>query len=358
MKCPRCGLQNLEGIEVCVKCKYQLVGLFLPEGFSPEPPRAGRLQRIRLVYWKWKRSRKVVLPENPGEKKLPFWQSPVFKMFYCEEPLPGSLLAMFMNFLLPGSGQFIMERFRRGIVFLVPAVISLIGAYLAFKDYNIGVLQFWASIFLMCQCISIFDATPRIRAYRLYDWFVNLMVAALLWFGCYAFINRSIYYSTRNLWDGVELRNIQYAYNEQCQLQAGDTVALRTMDDYQRGNIVIYQCSMPYLYDNSVRLGNYEGIDKIVGLPGETVSVKDGVISINLMPLENQDKLTLLKCKIPDMNIKLGKEEFFIYPSIINIPIGQIRRVITNHGLTVINKNNIRGRIIRIVAPGDRRTNL
>jgi TM2 domain-containing membrane protein YozV/signal peptidase I len=358
MKCPRCGLKNLDSVKTCVKCRYQLVGISLPENFSPEPPRAGRLQRFRKLYWKWRRSRRVILPEGDYDDKTPFWKRSMFKMFYCEEPLPGSLLAVVLSFLLPGSGQFILERYRRGMIFLIPSLLAVLIFISGILAYSIGTINLAASIYLIFQCISIFDAMPRIRAQGIGDLFMNLTVAALLWLGCFVSVNIAATRTVNYFWSGIEQRNLMYDYPEDCVFRRGDTVLIRPQETYARGDIVVYTCSMPYLYGNSPRWDNdYPGIDRIIALPGETVSIKDGIVFVDSRELENQQDLTVLKCKIPDMQWKLGENEYFIFTSVVQVR-ALLNVIAKSRKTTVIKHDRITGRITRITAPLERRRSL
>ena len=73
-----------------------------------------------------------------------------------------------------------------------------------------------------------------------------------------------------------------------------------------------YTCSVPYRYGHRTGWNNhYLNIDRVIGLPGETVSVKNGLVSINSAVPENQEKLTLQPRKIPDMQWTLGTDELF-----------------------------------------------
>ena len=189
MKCPRCGLQNLEHVKLCVKCGRQLVGVSLPEDFSSEPSRAGWFNPVKKLYWKWRRSRRIILPENGYEVPAPLWKRLSFSSFYYGEPVPGSLLAMLLSFLLPGTGQFFLGRRLRGLAFLLPGLLALLTFILAMYNYLINTLNLAASVYLVFQCISVFDAMPRIRATRASDWLVNIFLAATVWLGCYVSIN-------------------------------------------------------------------------------------------------------------------------------------------------------------------------
>lgn len=351
MKCPRCGLNNLEHVKICVKCNNVLVGLSLPENFSPEPSRAKWFNHFKRLYWKWRRSRRVILPESSYEPKTPFWKDPL-KAFYYGEPVPGSLLAMIFSFLLPGTGQFFLKRRTRGIIFIIPGLLALLTFALATYNYSLGALRMSSNIYLVFQCIAVFDAMPRVRAERVADWFVNIFLAVGVWLGCFIVMNHAVTYSTGYFWDGGELRTIMYNYPDSCLVRRGDTVLIIKEQAYSRGDIVIFN-SMPYLYGNRlIWNNNYIGVDKIIGLPGETVNVKAGIISIDSVKLDNKSKRTLLPCKIPDMQWKLGKNEYFIISS--NAPQALLKRFPDVRKASVINIERINGRIARIVSPWDR----
>lgn len=353
MKCPQCGLNNLEHIEVCVKCGWLLVSGSLPEDFSPEAPRARRLNKIKRLYWKWRRSRRIILPENSFEPKIPFWKNP-FKSFSYGEPVPGSLLAMVLSFLLPGLGQLLMGRRIRGVIFIIPSLLALLCFVLAMYNYSIDTLRVSMNVFLIFQCMSVFDAMPRIRAVHVRDWFVNIMLALAVWIGCFIAVNSSVVSATHYFWEGSELRNIFYHYPDTCLIQYDDTLLIQKKDSYARGNIVMYTCSVPYLYGNSTRWNtNYITLGKIIGIPGETVSVKNDIISVDSIELENQAELTLMPRKIPDMKWTLSTDEYFIITSTIQPRL--LQHIHEQRKGAVQKIDNIVGHATHIVSPFARR---
>ena len=266
--------------------------------------------------------------------------------------MPGSLLAMILSFLLPGAGQFWLKRRIRGTIFIIPSLLALFTFIMAMYNYSLDILQVSANVYLMFQCISVFDAMPRVRAEHISDWFVNIFLSIAVWVGCFIAMNHAMTYSTHYFWEEGELRTIMYNYPAYCAVQHGDTVLIRKEQSYSRGDIVIIR-SMPYLYDNNMRWNNnYIGIDKVIGLPGENVSVKNGIVSINSVKLDNQSGLTLRMYKIPDMEWKLKENEYFIIPSIV--PALTLKRFVENRRVTVIDVDRITGRITRIVAPWNR----
>lgn len=348
MKCPQCGLNNLEHIEVCVKCGWLLVTGSLPEDFSPETPRAGRLNKIKRLYWKWRRSRRIVLPENSYEPKVSFWKDP-FKSFSYGEPVPGSLLAMLLSFLLPGLGQLLMGRRIRGTIFIIPSLLALFTFALGMYNYSLDVVRMSVNIYLVFQSISVFDAMPRIRAVHVTDWFINIFLAVMVWVGCFIAVSNGMTSAINYFWEEGELQMVMYNYPDKCAIHSGDTILVQKKQSYSRGDIVVYT-SMPYLYGNNFRWNDdYIGIDKVIGLPGETVSVKNGRVSVNSVELDNQAELTLRTCKIPDMQWNLGGNEYFIITSIM--PPLLLKRFPDSRKASVMNVDRITGRITRIVAP-------
>jgi len=355
MKCPQCGLNNLEHIKVCVKCGNLLVGGSLPEDFTPEAPRAGCLNLIKKLFWKWRRSRRVILPEKAFKAELPSWRSPTTAFFYGE-PVPGSLLAMLFSFILPGTGQFFMRRQIRGTIFLIPSLIALLTFFIALSNYSIDAVNLSANTYLVFQCMAVFDAMPRIRAIQISDWGVNIVLALMVWVCCFAAINTTITFTTDYAWEGARLRTLMYNYPEGCAIQLGDTMLFQQQDTYARGDIIMYTYTAPAFYNNSVRWNNIAGIDKVVGLPGETASVRNGIILINSVALENQEELTVMTVKIPNMEWTLGKNEYFVITS--NLPARFSKVLGGNRKATVLNVTQITARAVRIVSPFSRIRNL
>lgn len=87
-----------------------------------------------------------------------------------------------------------------------------------------------------------------------------------------------------------------------------DEISYR-FSDPQRGDVVVF---------NSSFIPNYKGqrfIKRVIGLPGETVDIKNGVVSI----LKDGKEVTLDEKYLPsdfktygDTNITLGSEEYFV----------------------------------------------
>lgn len=357
MKCPRCGLNNLEHVETCVKCGLKLVVSSLPENFSPYPPRAGKLQPLRQLFWRIRRAHRVILHE-PGNAPTNIFSRVIDKLAEGIRPGSGSLGGMIMSFVVPGSGQLVMGRLVRGVLFLGAWLILLLFVLFAIITYNADMLGNTANVYLVCMCLAALDAMPKSGSYSLvYAWVVNICLAMLVWLGCLVAVNVMFSGAANYLWGSSELIVLRNRFPADCPLQFGDSVACRPEALYSRGSIVFFNAWSPYTYDGKLHWNHdYRGLDRIIGLPGELITVKDGIVMVDGNELPDQTKLTLNRCKIPDMEWQLSNNEYFIVTS--GGQVALTKHLADYREATVVKPDKIRGRAVRILAPASRRRSL
>jgi signal peptidase I len=266
---------------------------------------------------------------------------------------------MVLSLLIPGAGQFLLKRQMRGIIFMLLGFLTLLIFFLAMAQCLINIIYISASIYIILQSIAICDVSPRVRFRRTGDLLVNISIAGLVWFGCYLITNQLMTVTNNYFWPDTELRTLRYNYPKSSIIQFNDTVLIQRQQSYSRGNILVYNCPVPYIYDNNIGWNHtYTAINKVIGLPGEKIKVKDGVVFINSIELENQSKLTMIEYNIPDMQWTLNQDEYFIINANLRIRRSYVRLIAKTRKMSVININAINGRIVRIVSPFQRRKSL
>lgn len=356
MKCARCGLENLEHVNYCVKCGLQLRSVSLPDGFSAEPPRGhGIRQSLRRVYWSWRRSRQVNLVDGAWPRK----RRSLLEMLDMDssEPLWRSLAGMAASFILPGAGQFYLGRHRRGTVFIIGAFLGLFFYFMMLRTLNSGGMRGAATLYLILQNCAVFDAMPRVRLDHQGGIFRMVFLVLLIWAAGYAGINYSSDLMLRHHLGGRELLTLQYPFPRGCCLMRGDTVLLSRQPAYERGNIVMYNYETVMLRNRvALGLGNFQGIDRVIGLPGERVELRGGRLRVNGEELKTRGELMLLNVRIPDIALTLGKDEYFIFPSLINPALHEAAA--GRRTALVVPLEQIRGRVMRIVSPITRMADL
>jgi signal peptidase I len=159
------------------------------------------------------------------------------------------------------------------ILFVILGVYNFVsGSIIAYVFTSAGLLSF-ASIavvfIIFCECIIYFFLVFRIKKQH---WLISLALVALVWLILPLPLNLLINVSTarvrsngysmgKTLPDGSYILADRLAYQQKAP---------------QRGDIVIFALPMD---------PKQEMIKRVIGLPGETVAIKDGVVTINNAPI-------------------------------------------------------------------------
>ena len=131
MKCPRCGLNNLEHVTVCVKCNLSLINSTTDKAqqlASFFPPRAKKINWLRKLIWTIKRQKSFDCDftriQNKKERRFFDGARITFQRFFIsfsikdlikKSPLIGA------NVIYPGSGEFISKQFILAAIFAIGA---------------------------------------------------------------------------------------------------------------------------------------------------------------------------------------------------------------------------------------------
>jgi signal peptidase I len=159
------------------------------------------------------------------------------------------------------------------ILFVILGVYNFVsGSIIAYVFTSAGLLSF-ASIavvfIIFCECIIYFFLVFRIKKQH---WLISLALVALVWLILPLPLNLLINVSTarvrsngysmgKTLPDGSYILADRLAYQQKAP---------------QRGDIVIFTLPID---------PKQEMVKRVIGLPGETVAIKDGVVTINNAPI-------------------------------------------------------------------------
>lgn len=133
------------------------------------------------------------------------------------------------------------------------------------SPFNIGII-----LLIVCECILYFLLTFRIRKQ---PWLVSLALLAVVWLVLPLSLRFTLNLST------TRVRNDGYSMESALPNQSyvlADRLAYRQKEP-QRGDIIIFRFPL----DPNVDL-----VKRVIGLPGETVTIQDGTVRVNDVPLE------------------------------------------------------------------------
>lgn len=321
MRCPNCGFENSGDAKECIKCNQAFI--VYEKEIATYPPRAGWKKGARNLRYSLKRRRKPrIRDELLGERKGLSWKVP----------------AAILLSVIPGPGQFLYGRRRRGLIFFGIYLVSLV-LYVFYLGHELGTL--FLCIFISTVGAAMMDIfrLEGISFGRRQSFFDSLLIAVLV-ICIYYFIRERI----ENIVEPIRVMADYMAPT----IREGDILLvdrrIYARQKPERGDLVQYQFR-PSTYAGG-RYSEYTG--RIIGLPGETVSYKEGTFLINgetvkkeLYPLTSMGDISTMDVKVPPDNyyIFMPYRGEGIYATTIRC----------------IGRENILGRIFMLYRPRDRR---
>lgn len=124
---------------------------------------------------------------------------------------------------------------------------------------------------------------------------------------------------------------------------------------FHRGDLVMYRLGGGPIAGSGYVLQDGFGLDRIVGLPGDRISLSKGTLLVNDLPPDRPDPVL---GKIPnsfESTVTLADDEYFIIPSQLNlvvhgrVPVGRLLGQLSR-----VRRDNILGRIVWRVQPWSR----
>ncbi|MCX7920170.1 MAG: signal peptidase I [bacterium] len=311
MKCPRCGIFNPTENQTCFVCG---------EKFTTSPPA------------------EIKLPSFPRTKSLRRWRNVTFRLKLRTDVLKSAVQYAEMQWqllrrpwwaawlsLVPGLGQLYNRQWKKSLVFFTIYFCLILGIIIKIKDpvsnyliyFTIGLIAI-AFVDGLVSCIKKnqdfdleFQPTRRQKlsalfyalfAYGLLLMFLQFELAAA--FKLVHINNNSLAPIIQKL-DRICINCVPYWFREP-----------------NRGDIVWYytdQFSVSDSADNLWIIAAGTNIEKVIGLPGETVEIKDRKIYINNQPLL-PEYYPIVTQNMPNLKVTLNKNTYFILRSVIPQP--------------------------------------
>lgn len=164
-----------------------------------------------------------------------------------------------------------------------------------------------------------------------FNWFLLIFIAAIAGYSLITFLFQTVHVI------GPSMNNT---------LQDGQVVIVNkisyTLGDVERYDIIAF---------SQVENENYYEIKRVIGLPGETVQIKDGFIYIDGVRLENTPyDERILTAGIATDGIKLSKDEYFVLGDNVNNSEDSRYKNVGN-----ISKSEILGKVVYILNPKEDR---
>ncbi|MEK7485776.1 MAG: S26 family signal peptidase [Planctomycetota bacterium] len=289
MQCHNCDFQNIPGVPSCARCQSQLD----LKQISILPPRADPTNRT-----KWKRLKSFLQkPRSFSFLNLsPLFASLSYQKYH--EPAKASLL---FNIFLPGLGHYLV-----GYRILGRRIMILWGIFaflnLIFVATSIADLFFIFLVLTHFYALLFSFKETLLRC----GFFLRLICGTLLFIAL-----QFLYYQPISSFIGNCSRTLYLSNLTPSPLLKNDDVLLYSgkwfrSDTYTYGDMVVYEIENGY------------GVDKIIGVPGDTIEIKAGILYVNgKIPEANQ----LPMGRVPKITIKilLASREYCILPSLLSI---------------------------------------
>ncbi len=316
MQCPACQFENLPGLTECARCGSSLV----LDTVSVEPPRAGRLHLATNVSRVRGRMglavASIAAPISPMTNRVLSW-------LRVQIPAPVSGRALAWS-LLPGFGQLMCGRRRLGQILLGVWCLCVLLAM-------IFVSPGWSWFFLGLAVSA--HATGILAVFATQLVFERILSRLLFGLVIYVVLMLVVYVPTTDLLATTIARPVQL--NDIIStpaLQRGDVILLTGSlfhdNQYKRGDVVAYL--IPNVGGNGVVVNAGLSVDRIIGVPGDTVVINADAILVNGTPLPANQLPLGGRLYRADLTWQLGPDEYCILPSLLALHINPTARGASN----------------------------
>jgi signal peptidase I len=319
LKCQNCGFQNEEADERCFQCGAILVNA--PAARHRDLP----LVRENAPLW-WqlyrplRRSAQLVgqflVPREP-EREL---------------PRRNQLLAAALA-LLPGLGQLYNHQHRKALRLLLLFVALILVNILA-------IMQSYSNFLLLLLGVTVvFSATDAFASATVINGSLWTPLKSLL-FACYVLFMLGLFFS---IMQWAILPGVQLAYVSQNVLaptfRKGDRVVVDRLTyrvrNPKRGEIVFYKpqkftikATRPIGFDLTVEdqyaIHSKNNIERIVGLPGETIELRKHVVYVNGEPAAPKYSPLMTEQLAADFKLKIPDDSYCVIYSVAPVEDGPI----------------------------------
>ncbi len=257
MQCPNCKFENIPGQTKCFQCGCVL------EGKAPidvNPPRMPRRQRP------FRALRRAIRKTGASNITVPEW------LEFLSYHFIGSLLLS----LIPGVGHAVQKRFSQ-IRWIVLLWLFLLAAGIFFLGSPLGVFLLSAAIgthgYIIVDCMLLDGAAKKLTC--------NLLTAILMYYLYCIIIWRVVLglFGSYGAVDIPAMRIEREDYFISHRFAEGTAV-------FRRGDFATLEARTLFNNNYSRNRRNFMAACQIVGLPNETIEVKDGVFLIDGVALD------------------------------------------------------------------------
>ncbi len=308
MLCRKCGIHNPESNKVCFHCKSPLIALedlkidtHLDEDHAQFHAIKNTTLRFQLIRDTLVRSIQFL------NHQYQFLKRPWLAAWFS---------------VIPGMGQIYNGQIFKAIPFLI-SFITLVTLFIAFIKQDISNWFMYATCGVIIIAFMDAFSTAVIKNQR--SSVSKRQYFSLFFYGLFlmGFTLLMLQWYSHGLFQLININNDSLSpYFEN-----GDRICVNRCTYWfhtpQRGDIVFYQ---PHSFSaedsqgNLFIIGQDNFIERIIGLPGETVEFHDGNISINGNPLP-QKNYPLVTTSMPGfLKIKLPSDSYFILQSVVPQP--------------------------------------
>lgn len=293
MQCPNCQFENMPGTATCARCGTSMT--LQEQAVDVRPPRAGRwgkrFQRVRMAgHCFGEGTGRVISAVAPRI-------GPV-----SHTPMDNFRPQVVFRCAVPGWPQFHLRRPRRGYFFLCGSLLALLLGLVNFGSLGGSLLL---GLVFSLHAGSIADAlTPpgcRVRES------IGIGVSSYLLLAAFLYVPA--------MWLlGQVARPVVLQQDVRPFLQ-GDVLLSRTAAP-ERGRIVLYRReTMQLQYSRNAYLYiTGLGIERVLALPGDVISSKKGLLSVNGVPTADRP---LNPVALPDFSLTVPAGEVFLWPSVV-----------------------------------------
>jgi signal peptidase I len=308
MLCRQCGINNPESNKICFHCKSPLIALedlkidtHLDKDHAQF--RAVKNTALRFQFFK-----------NTLVRSIHFFNQ---QYQFLKRPWLAAWLS-----IIPGLGQIYNGQIRKAIPFLI-SFITLITLFIIFIKQDISNWCMYAASGVII--ISFMDAFSTAIVKNQRGTVSKRQYFSLFFYGLFlmGFTLLILQWYSHGLFQLININNSSLAPT----FQKGDRVCVNRCTYWfhkpQRGDIALHQSHTFSAEDNAGNLfiiGQDNFMERVIGLPGETVEFKDGIILINGTPLP-KETYPLVTTSMPGfLKIELPSDSYFILQSVVPQP--------------------------------------
>ncbi len=293
MQCERCSFENLPGLDRCARCQAVLV---VREPVDVIPPRAGRTKIVRpILYW-------LVARLAPGintQRWEHAFRGAVLGL--------GGFLAAVVS-VVPGLGHLLLRSLHKIYIFLI-AWAGLLGIGLLFYATGFGGICIGLAVAVHAR--SVVDALLGKKKPA------QVVQRVVLVMATFVALFLGVYWNVRRFAGRYVQGVFTLSPYEPDRIRVGDYVlayvrAYRERDP-ARGELVLYET--PAGGVGEVRLVAGRAVGYVVGLPGESVTVRDDRFYVD------GEALSGVRYEVPSwlrggrLESHLSPNEYFALPS-------------------------------------------